>query len=87
MKSFQNEFKATWLLLIIATLVSVAIIERLTDVTIAVPIVLLIALFKVRLVFLNFMELRRAPLSLRLIFECWGILVTSIIYGGYLIAY
>ncbi|MDB6062342.1 MAG: hypothetical protein JWM78_2445 [Verrucomicrobiaceae bacterium] len=32
----------------------------------------LVALFKVRLVGLNFMELKHAPLPLRLLFELWG---------------
>lgn len=37
--------------------------------------VLLIAFIKVRFVFLDFMELRTAPLPLRLIFEAWIVVV------------
>lgn len=37
--------------------------------------VVLIAFIKVRFVFLDFMELRTAPLPLRLAFEAWTVLV------------
>lgn len=35
------------------------------------PLLLLVAFFKVRLVGLHFMELRTAPLPLRILFESW----------------
>jgi hypothetical protein len=37
--------------------------------------ILIITFIKVRFVFLDFMELRTAPLSLRLAFEAWAVLV------------
>jgi heme/copper-type cytochrome/quinol oxidase subunit 4 len=46
--------------------------------------VFLIAAFKVRMVLLHFMELRHAPLPLRLVFEAWVLLVTAGVIGIYL---
>lgn len=43
--------------------------------------VIVIAFLKVRVVFLEFMELRHAPLPLRLAFELWALVV-----GGTIIA-
>lgn len=44
---------------------------------------LLIGLFKVRLVGLHFMELANAPWILRGIFEFWVVLVASVVLGFY----
>lgn len=52
--------------------------------------VLLIAWLKVRCVFLDFMELRRAPLPLRLAVEAWALLVcgaVAVLYGSGLAHY
>jgi caa(3)-type oxidase subunit IV len=46
--------------------------------------IFLVAAFKVRLVLLYFMELRRAPLPLRLVFEAWVLVCTGAILGLYL---
>lgn len=45
--------------------------------------VVLIAYLKVRLVFLDFMELRAAPRPLRLIFEAWAALVCGAVIALY----
>ena len=45
--------------------------------------VMLIAYLKVRFVFLDFMELRTAPLALRLTFEAWAALVCGTIIALY----
>lgn len=46
--------------------------------------IFLVAAFKVRLVLLYFMELRHAPLPLRLVFEAWVLVCTGAILGLYL---
>jgi hypothetical protein len=53
---------------------------RYTYATVAIVI---IAFIKVSFVFLDLMELRHAPLSLRLTFELWAVLVGSTIIGCY----
>lgn len=40
--------------------------------------------WKVRLIILDFMELRHAPWQLRLVFEAWSAIVPAIIFGFYL---
>lgn len=61
----------TWLLLVAATVVSWAVgAEHGTGSMVAV-VVLAIAAIKVRLVGLDFMELRHAPIPLRVTFECY----------------
>lgn len=44
-------------------------------------VVLLVAAFKVRIVILDFMEVRHAPLPLRLGCEAWLVAVTAILIG------
>jgi heme/copper-type cytochrome/quinol oxidase subunit 4 len=46
--------------------------------------IFLIAAFKVRLVMLHFMELRHAPVPLRIAFEAWIVVATGVILGFYL---
>ena len=41
--------------------------------------ILIITFVKVRYVFLDFMELRNAPLPLRLAFEAWAVIVCSML--------
>ncbi len=43
-----------------------------------------VAAYKVRLVLLHFMELRHAPLPLRVAFEAWVLLVTAAVIAIYL---
>lgn len=72
-----NRAGATWLLLVAATVLSWAVgAEHGTGSLVAV-LVLAIAAVKVRLVGLDFMELRHAPIPLRAAFEayCAGIWV------------
>jgi Prokaryotic Cytochrome C oxidase subunit IV len=78
----------TWSLLMVATLCSIALVEttggsrlrRYVNVGIIV-----IAFIKVRWVGLDFMELRRAPLGLRLAFEIWVIAIAGALVGLYLL--
>ncbi len=49
----------------------------------ATAAVLVIAFVKIRFVFLDFMELRHAPLPLRLIFEVWAVGACATLIGLY----
>ena len=67
----RNRAGASWLVLIAATLVSWAVGADHGTGSMAAVVVLAIAAIKVRLVGLDFMELRHAPVPLRAAFECY----------------
>lgn len=71
-----------WLLLLLLTVSSWLLAEhvhfRAAGLSTAL---LLLALFKVRLIGLHFMELRYAPWPLRLIFEAWMLVVCAAVIG------
>jgi hypothetical protein len=75
-----------WLVLILATALSwqfghgFGFGEHYTYASVAIVI---IAFIKVRFVFLDFMELRSAPVALRLAFEVWAIVVGAAIITCY----
>lgn len=80
----RNRAGVAWLLLIAATVVSWAVgAEHGTGSAVAV-VVLAIAAVKVRLVGLDFMELRRAPVALRAVFEAYCFAVWAVLSGLYL---
>ncbi len=54
------------------------------DATLAGSLILLVAFIKVRFVGLYFMELRHAPIPLRLVFEGWCLVVCSAVIGMFL---
>jgi caa(3)-type oxidase subunit IV len=66
-----------WLALVVLTFVSSAVgIEQGSGVASAAAVVLIgVALFKVRLIGIHFMDLRRAPRPLRLVFEGYVVAV------------
>jgi Prokaryotic Cytochrome C oxidase subunit IV len=74
----NHRISVLWLVLILATALSwefghgLGFGDHTHYGTVAV---ILIAFVKVRYVFLDFMELRTAPVALRLIFEAWAVLV------------
>jgi len=74
----------SWLLLVAATVISWAVgAEHGTGSVVAV-VVLAIAAIKVRLVGLDFMELRRAPIPLRVMFEAYCFAIWAVLSGLYL---
>lgn len=73
-----------WLALVVATLVVFALIENDAPARIATVAIVLIAAFKVRLVFLYFMELAGGAMPWRLVAEVWVAVVTVLILGAYL---
>ena len=67
----RNRAGASWLVLIAATLVSWVVGADHGTGSMAAVVVLAIAAIKVRLVGLDFMELRHAPIPLRAAFESY----------------
>lgn len=71
---------AVWLLLVGATGLSWAFGHGFgfgADFRYGTSAVIIIAFIKLRMVFLEFMELRHAPMALRLAFEGWTVVVCS----------
>jgi hypothetical protein len=80
----RNRAGLSWLILIVATLLSFAVgVEHGTGAGIVV-VVLGIAAVKIRLVGLDFMELRHAPVPLRALFEVYCVLLWAVLSGLYL---
>jgi caa(3)-type oxidase subunit IV len=88
MKVFElvrNRAGVTWLILVAATLASWLVgAEHGTGSMIAV-VVLAIAAVKIRLVGLDFMELRQAPVALRVAFEVYCVALWAGLSGMYLL--
>jgi heme/copper-type cytochrome/quinol oxidase subunit 4 len=74
-----------WAALILATCASTWLLSK-DSVTpeVATVAIVLIAAAKVRLVIWHFMEVRRAPLALRLVCDGWLLAVTALIVTVYL---
>ena len=80
---FKSRNGAVWLLLVVLTFCSWETTVIAGGRHIAAMIVLLLAFFKVRLIGLEFMELRTAPLPLRGAFEIWLIGTCTVLVGLY----
>ena len=79
----RNRAGVSWLLLVAATLVSWLVgAEHGTGSTVGV-VVLAIAAVKIRLVGLDFMELRHAPTPLRVAFEGYCVALWAVLSGLY----
>lgn len=75
-----------WLFLTAATIVTTwALAKDNFDVTWSTVAIMVIAAVKVRFVLLHFMELKHAPIPLRLVFEAWVVIVTAVVLGFYLV--
>lgn len=73
-----------WLLLVALTTMSWEVGDGHTtgagiSAAMVTPILLLVAFFKVRMVGMHFMELKTAPLPLRLLFEAWVIVTCGVL--------
>jgi Prokaryotic Cytochrome C oxidase subunit IV len=80
----RNRAGVSWLILVAATLASWALgADHGTGSLVAVA-VLAIAAIKVRLVGLDFMELRHAPIPLRAAFEVYCVALWALLSGLYL---
>ena len=74
----------SWLVLIVATLISYSLGADHGTGSVMVVVVLAIAAVKVRLVGLDFMELRTAPVPLRAAFEGYCVGLWALLSGLYL---
>jgi len=74
----------SWLVLIAATLVSYALGADHGTGSVMAVVVLGIAAIKIRLVGLDFMELRSAPIPLRVAFEGYCLVLWGLLSGLYL---
>lgn len=85
LRPYASRATLVWLLLALATLVSVHFGgQRPAAGRLGVVIVLVIAFVKVRVVGTEFMELRVAPRWLRLAFDAWAVAVCAALVGLYL---
>ena len=86
MNALNNPAHRAWLILLIATAITWYLGEVGAAGTAAIVAMLTIAFVKGRLVILDFMELRGAPVMWRLLLEGWLILVSSLILIAYWIS-
>jgi hypothetical protein len=82
----KNSAHRAWIVLMIATSITWYLGEVGAAGTMAIVAMLVIAFIKGRLVILDFMELREAPLMWRVLLEGWLILVSSLILLAYWIS-
>ena len=82
----RHRTTAIWLVLVLATCFSglLGAETRESASAFATSVLILVAFIKVRLVGLEFMELRSAPLALRLMFEFYVAVVFTVVIGMYL---
>jgi hypothetical protein len=80
---FKSRNAAVWLVLVVVTFCSWESTVIAGGRHIAATAVLLLAFFKVRLIGLEFMELRLAPLPLRIAFEIWLLGTCAVLLGLY----
>jgi hypothetical protein len=85
----RTNASVVWLILVVLTAISWALGTEHGFGTHHVPaslVIIAVAVFKVRLVGLYFMELRAAPLALRGIFEGYCVVLLALLGGMYLLA-
>lgn len=83
LRLMRNRAGVSWVILVAATLASWALgADHGTGSLVAVA-VLAIAAVKVRLVGLDFMELRHAPIPLRAVFEVYCVALWALLSGLY----
>jgi ABC-type nickel/cobalt efflux system permease component RcnA len=84
MESPKISIMTIWLLLVAVTLFSWAITEQAANAWLASISVILIAAFKIYLIFEHFMELKWPHKPWWLALHIWLVVVTSLIIGGYI---
>ena len=83
-KLFKTRLTWIWLLLVILTCVSWETVQEVAWIQerhVGGVLVILIAFFKVRLIVLDFMEVRHAPIALRIAAETWIVLCCAGVVG------
>ena len=72
----------TWFMLVCASVATWLLIEdQGLTAPAAVSLILLIAVIKVRMIVLHYMELKHAPSRWRLVFELWPVVAATLILG------
>ena len=86
MELIRKPVSIVWAALMLATCASTWLLSK-NSVTpeVATVAIMLVAAVKVRLVISHFMEVRRAPLALRLVCNGWLLAVTALIMTVYLV--
>ena len=86
MEVLRKPVSIVWAALMLATCASTWLLSK-NSVTpeVATVAIMLVAAVKVRLVISHFMEVRRAPLALRLVCNGWLLTVTALIVTVYLV--
>ena len=84
----RGPFMVVWFILIAATLLLwyLGAEHGVQDAHLATVLILIVAFIKWRFVGLYFMELRDAPVPLRLMFEAHCVIVCAVVQGVYLVA-
>jgi hypothetical protein len=81
-----NRLSLVWLILVGVTALSWAAGHGLVEaLDLARAAVIGVAFFKVRYVILDFMEIRHAPVAMRMVGELWAVLVCATLIGLYII--
>lgn len=86
----SNRITQVWLVLMLATgaswwLGTVNVVNTFASTAITTVLLMLVAFFKIRLVINYFMEVRHAPVALRILCEIWVVGVCGLLIGMYLI--
>jgi heme/copper-type cytochrome/quinol oxidase subunit 4 len=82
MSLLRERVTLVWLGLVVLTCVTTwGLSKNLFTPAVAVVGIFLIAAMKVRYVILDFMELRNAPIPVRVAFEAWPVVVAVMILG------
>jgi heme/copper-type cytochrome/quinol oxidase subunit 4 len=82
MSFLRERVTLVWLGLVVLTCVTTwGLSKNLFTPAVAVVGIFLIAAMKVRYVILDFMELRNAPIPVRVAFEAWPVVVAAMILG------
>jgi caa(3)-type oxidase subunit IV len=82
MSVFRERVTVVWVALMVLTCVTTwGLSKDLFSPAVAVAGIFLIAAVKVRYVILDFMELRYAPIPVRVAAEAWPVVVTAMILG------
>ena len=86
MEVLRKPVSIVWAALMLATCASTWLLSK-NSVTpeVATVAIMLVAAVKVRLVISHFMEVRRAPLALRLVCNGWLLTVTALVVTVYLV--
>ena len=86
MELLRMPVSIVWAALMLATCASTWLLsENSVTPEVATVAIMLVAAVKVRLVISHFMEVRRAPLALRLVCDGWLVAVTALIVTVYLV--